>query len=142
MFNFSHSKRFAVAASSNNRFVLPACFACVGRVPLRWSPSILQAGSASARRPDQLPSLGSWSEKRKEWKFQKTRQTWLLQHMFDTEKVTACRPWRPRRSPNAHSPEMALCSMYLPCSTNEVVYFCNTFQEQVSQSASQVIKQR
>lgn len=29
----------------------------------------------------------SWAEKRTEWKFQKTRQTWLLQHMFDSDKV-------------------------------------------------------
>ncbi|KAJ8364131.1 hypothetical protein SKAU_G00129620 [Synaphobranchus kaupii] len=29
----------------------------------------------------------SWSEKREDWKFQKTRQTWLLQHMFDMEKL-------------------------------------------------------
>lgn len=31
--------------------------------------------------------LCSWAEKRTEWKFQKTRQTWLLQHIFDSEKV-------------------------------------------------------
>ncbi|KGL73114.1 Uncharacterized protein C7orf50, partial [Tinamus guttatus] len=29
----------------------------------------------------------SWSEKPEEWKFQKTRQTWLLLHMYDKEKV-------------------------------------------------------
>ncbi|KAH0632015.1 hypothetical protein JD844_020022 [Phrynosoma platyrhinos] len=29
----------------------------------------------------------SWSESPKEWKFQKTRQTWLLLHMYDKEKV-------------------------------------------------------
>ncbi|XP_046887733.1 uncharacterized protein C7orf50 homolog [Hypomesus transpacificus] len=34
-----------------------------------------------------LDYLSCWAENRKEWKFQKTRQTWLLQHMFDTEKV-------------------------------------------------------
>ncbi|XP_048869489.1 uncharacterized protein C7orf50 homolog isoform X2 [Brienomyrus brachyistius] len=34
-----------------------------------------------------LEYLTCWSEKRAEWKFQKTRQTWLLQHMFDTEKI-------------------------------------------------------
>ncbi|XP_023663848.1 protein cholesin isoform X3 [Paramormyrops kingsleyae] len=34
-----------------------------------------------------LEYLTCWSEKRKEWRFQKTRQTWLLQHMFDTEKI-------------------------------------------------------
>ncbi|XP_055780189.1 uncharacterized protein C7orf50 homolog [Salvelinus fontinalis] len=34
-----------------------------------------------------LDYLTCWAEKRKEWKFQKTRQTWLLQHMFDSEKI-------------------------------------------------------
>ncbi|XP_053269114.1 uncharacterized protein C7orf50 homolog isoform X9 [Pleuronectes platessa] len=31
--------------------------------------------------------LTCWAEKRGEWKFQKTRQTWLLQHMFDSDKI-------------------------------------------------------
>lgn len=31
--------------------------------------------------------LCSWAENRTCWKFQKTRQTWLLQHMFNSEKV-------------------------------------------------------
>ncbi|XP_065707109.2 protein cholesin isoform X1 [Patagioenas fasciata] len=34
-----------------------------------------------------LAYLTSWSEKPKEWKFQKTRQTWLLLHMYEKEKV-------------------------------------------------------
>ncbi|XP_065805932.1 uncharacterized protein C7orf50 homolog isoform X2 [Labrus bergylta] len=34
-----------------------------------------------------LDYLTCWAENRTEWKFQKTRQTWLLQHMFDSEKV-------------------------------------------------------
>ncbi|XP_055565252.1 uncharacterized protein C7orf50 homolog isoform X2 [Falco cherrug] len=34
-----------------------------------------------------LAYLTSWSEKPEEWKFQKTRQTWLLLHMYDKEKV-------------------------------------------------------
>ncbi|XP_035262382.1 uncharacterized protein C7orf50 isoform X3 [Anguilla anguilla] len=34
-----------------------------------------------------LDYLTCWSEKREDWRFQKTRQTWLLQHMFDREKV-------------------------------------------------------
>lgn len=29
----------------------------------------------------------SWSKNPEEWKFQKTRQTWLLLHMYDKEKV-------------------------------------------------------
>uniref|UniRef100_A0A8D0L1M4 Cholesin n=1 Tax=Sphenodon punctatus TaxID=8508 RepID=A0A8D0L1M4_SPHPU len=34
-----------------------------------------------------LEYLTSWSEKPKKWKFQKTRQTWLLLHMYDKDKV-------------------------------------------------------
>ncbi|XP_048817460.1 uncharacterized protein C7orf50 homolog isoform X2 [Lagopus muta] len=33
-----------------------------------------------------LAYLTSWSENPKEWKFQKTRQTWLLSHMYEKEK--------------------------------------------------------
>lgn len=35
-----------------------------------------------------LDYLTCWSKNRPEWKFQKTRQTWLLQHMFDSEKIS------------------------------------------------------
>ncbi|KAL4624381.1 hypothetical protein GN956_G17866 [Arapaima gigas] len=35
-----------------------------------------------------LQYLTSWSKKSAGWKFQKTRQTWLLQNMFDLEKVS------------------------------------------------------
>ncbi|XP_043820117.1 uncharacterized protein C7orf50 homolog isoform X1 [Dromiciops gliroides] len=34
-----------------------------------------------------LDYLISWANKREEWKFQKTRQTWLLHHMYDSDKV-------------------------------------------------------
>ncbi|XP_030068213.1 protein cholesin [Microcaecilia unicolor] len=34
-----------------------------------------------------LQYLLSWSENPKQWKFQKTRQTWLLLHMYDKDKV-------------------------------------------------------
>ncbi|KAI4807873.1 hypothetical protein KUCAC02_027648 [Chaenocephalus aceratus] len=34
-----------------------------------------------------LVYLTCWSENRAEWKFQKIRQTWLLQHMFNSEQV-------------------------------------------------------
>ncbi|KAM3592581.1 uncharacterized protein V6R79_021611 [Siganus canaliculatus] len=34
-----------------------------------------------------LDYLACWAENRAEWKFQKTRQCWLLQHMFDHEKI-------------------------------------------------------
>ncbi|XP_078009044.1 protein cholesin isoform X7 [Phascolarctos cinereus] len=33
-----------------------------------------------------LDYLISWANKREEWKFQKTRQTWLLLHMYDSNK--------------------------------------------------------
>ncbi|XP_049644664.1 uncharacterized protein C7orf50 homolog [Suncus etruscus] len=34
-----------------------------------------------------LEYLCSWAQKREEWRFQKTRQTWLLLHMYDQDKV-------------------------------------------------------
>uniref|UniRef100_A0A8C0VMN8 WKF domain-containing protein n=2 Tax=Cyanistes caeruleus TaxID=156563 RepID=A0A8C0VMN8_CYACU len=34
-----------------------------------------------------LAYLTSWSKNPEKWKFQKTRQTWLLLHMYDKEKV-------------------------------------------------------
>lgn len=34
-----------------------------------------------------LDYLTCWEKNREEWKFQKTRQTWLLQHMYDSEKI-------------------------------------------------------
>lgn len=37
--------------------------------------------------PTTCTCVCSWAENRAEWKFQKTRQTWLLQHMFNSEKV-------------------------------------------------------
>ncbi|KAL7874839.1 hypothetical protein SRHO_G00058090 [Serrasalmus rhombeus] len=42
----------------------------------------------SVAQKQALEYLTCWSEKREEWKFQKTRQVWLLQHMFDSEKVS------------------------------------------------------
>lgn len=42
----------------------------------------------------------SWSKNPKEWKFQKARQTWLLLHMYDKDKV------RPKfLHPQSHRPE-------------------------------------
>lgn len=35
-----------------------------------------------------LEYLACWSKKREEWKFNKSRQTWLLQHMYDSVKVS------------------------------------------------------
>lgn len=33
--------------------------------------------------------LSSWAQKRQSWRFQKTRQTWLLLHMYDCDQVCA-----------------------------------------------------
>ncbi|XP_026170956.1 protein cholesin isoform X2 [Mastacembelus armatus] len=48
-----------------------------------------QTTETSGPTPTQqaLDYLTCWAENRSEWKFQKTRQTWLLQHMFDLEKI-------------------------------------------------------
>lgn len=35
-----------------------------------------------------LQYLTSWAQKAQNWKFQKTRQTWLLLHMYDTQKIS------------------------------------------------------
>nr|XP_024649084.1 uncharacterized protein C7orf50 homolog isoform X2 [Macaca nemestrina] len=34
-----------------------------------------------------LDYLCTWAQKHKNWRFQKTRQTWLLLHMYDRDKV-------------------------------------------------------
>ncbi|XP_030019414.1 protein cholesin [Sphaeramia orbicularis] len=43
--------------------------------------------SGPAAPQQALDYLTCWAENRTEWKFQKTRQTWLLQHMFDSDKI-------------------------------------------------------
>ncbi|XP_072337091.1 protein cholesin isoform X2 [Scyliorhinus torazame] len=35
-----------------------------------------------------LKYLMRWSKKHKDWRFQKTRQTWLLKHMYDCDKMS------------------------------------------------------
>ncbi|XP_075851347.1 protein cholesin isoform X2 [Microcebus murinus] len=42
-----------------------------------------------------LDYLCGWAQKHKDWRFQKTRQTWLLLHMYDSDKV-----------PNEHFPSL------------------------------------
>ncbi|KAF3813825.1 hypothetical protein GH733_017857 [Mirounga leonina] len=34
-----------------------------------------------------LDYLRGWAEKHENWRFQKTRQTWLLMHMYDSDQV-------------------------------------------------------
>ncbi|XP_027778592.2 protein cholesin isoform X2 [Marmota flaviventris] len=54
-----------------------------------------EAGAAAAQPPPArrsgaelaLDYLRGWAQKHKNWKFQKTRQTWLLLHMYDSDKV-------------------------------------------------------
>ncbi|KAF7649078.1 hypothetical protein LDENG_00147560 [Lucifuga dentata] len=47
-----------------------------------------RSAPAGPTAPQQaLDYLTCWAENRQEWKFQKTRQTWLLQHMFNSEKI-------------------------------------------------------
>ncbi|XP_042363715.1 uncharacterized protein C7orf50 homolog [Plectropomus leopardus] len=56
----------------------------------------LKAEGETVKKPDAsgpiapqqaLDYLTCWAENRTEWKFQKTRQTWLLQHMFDPQQI-------------------------------------------------------
>uniref|UniRef100_H0X6M4 Cholesin n=2 Tax=Otolemur garnettii TaxID=30611 RepID=H0X6M4_OTOGA len=42
-----------------------------------------------------LAYLCGWAQKHKDWRFQKTRQTWLLLHMYNSDKV-----------PNEHFPTL------------------------------------
>ncbi|XP_070218940.1 protein cholesin isoform X2 [Bos mutus] len=46
------------------------------------SPAVKRSGAALA-----LEYLCSWAQKREDWRFQKTRQTWLLLHMYDRDQV-------------------------------------------------------
>ncbi|XP_062945123.1 uncharacterized protein C7orf50 homolog isoform X2 [Cynocephalus volans] len=46
------------------------------------SPPARRSGAELA-----LDYLCGWAQKHKNWRFQKTRQTWLLLHMYDSDKV-------------------------------------------------------
>ncbi|XP_006859947.1 PREDICTED: uncharacterized protein C7orf50 homolog [Chrysochloris asiatica] len=46
------------------------------------APAPAPSGAALA-----LDYLCGWAQKHQDWKFQKTRQTWLLVHMYDNDKV-------------------------------------------------------
>nr|XP_020461882.1 uncharacterized protein C7orf50 homolog [Monopterus albus] len=56
---------------------------------LKTEGETLQKSEASGPTALQqaLDYLTCWAENRSRWKFQKIRQTWLLQHMFDSEKI-------------------------------------------------------
>ncbi|KAF7243080.1 hypothetical protein EYD10_10584 [Varanus komodoensis] len=47
-----------------------------GRTPQNWATGPLTVGPSCC-----------WAKRPEEWKFQKTRQTWLLLHMYDKDKV-------------------------------------------------------
>ncbi|KAL4239612.1 hypothetical protein ACF0H5_000420 [Mactra antiquata] len=47
--------------------------------------NIDRAGTAKA---SSIEYLNTWNEKREEWKFNKTRQVWLLHNMYDQEAVS------------------------------------------------------
>ncbi|KAK1794785.1 hypothetical protein P4O66_009994 [Electrophorus voltai] len=47
-----------------------------------------EQSKTSSAQTQALEYLTCWSEKREQWKFQKTRQVWLLQHMYDSTKVS------------------------------------------------------
>ncbi|XP_047635209.1 uncharacterized protein C7orf50 homolog [Phacochoerus africanus] len=55
-----------------------------------------EAGIPAAQSPPARPSgaelaldyLCGWAQKREDWRFQKTRQTWLLVHMYDRDQVS------------------------------------------------------
>ncbi|XP_032429502.1 protein cholesin [Xiphophorus hellerii] len=48
-------------------------------------PKTAEPGPSASKQA--LDYLTCWAESRSAWKFQKIRQTWLLQHMYDSEKV-------------------------------------------------------
>ncbi|XP_016518766.1 uncharacterized protein C7orf50 isoform X1 [Poecilia formosa] len=51
----------------------------------RADPKPAEPGQSASKLA--LDYLTCWAESRSAWKFQKIRQTWLLQHMYDSEKV-------------------------------------------------------
>ncbi|XP_051927351.1 uncharacterized protein C7orf50 homolog [Hippocampus zosterae] len=48
-------------------------------------PQNKESGPTASRQA--LDYLTCWADNREAWKFQKTRQTWLLQNMFDSEQI-------------------------------------------------------
>ncbi|XP_078273739.1 protein cholesin [Rhinoraja longicauda] len=57
---------------------------------LREASVVVQEGTPQRASACQLALeyLTTWSTNRKEWRFQKTRQIWLLQHMYDRDQVS------------------------------------------------------
>ncbi|XP_064152015.1 uncharacterized protein C7orf50 homolog isoform X2 [Loxodonta africana] len=53
-----------------------------------------------------LDYLCSWAQKHQDWKFQKTRQTWLLVNMYDSDKKQLGDPALESRVPDEHFPTL------------------------------------
>ncbi|XP_024619224.1 uncharacterized protein C7orf50 homolog isoform X1 [Neophocaena asiaeorientalis asiaeorientalis] len=51
-------------------------------ISVAQSPAARRSGAALA-----LDYLCSWAQQHESWRFQKTRQTWLLLHMYDRDQV-------------------------------------------------------
>ncbi|XP_077358363.1 protein cholesin [Festucalex cinctus] len=51
------------------------------------SPKAKEKESGPTSSQQALDYLTCWAHNRAAWKFQKTRQTWLLQNMFDSEQI-------------------------------------------------------
>ncbi|XP_060141051.1 protein cholesin isoform X4 [Globicephala melas] len=51
-------------------------------ISVAQSPAARRSGAALA-----LDYLCSWAQQHENWRFQKTRQTWLLLHMYDRDQV-------------------------------------------------------
>ncbi|KAK7118734.1 hypothetical protein R3I94_022285 [Phoxinus phoxinus] len=47
-----------------------------------------ETGKTNVAEKQALEYLECWTQKREAWKFNKSRQTWLLQHMYDSVKVS------------------------------------------------------
>jgi hypothetical protein len=48
-----------------------------------------QSPRGSPLYPEVSVLVPRWAQKQESWRFQKTRQTWLLLHMYDEDKVCA-----------------------------------------------------
>ena len=63
---------------------------CVSRKPI-FSLTQADEEEPSVAKAEALKNLQTWSTDRKNWKFSKLRQVWLLKHMYDPEMVRSNR---------------------------------------------------
>ncbi|XP_073647915.1 protein cholesin isoform X5 [Tursiops truncatus] len=59
-------------------------------ISVAQSPAARRSGAALA-----LDYLCSWAQQHENWRFQKTRQTWLLLHMYDRDQRPHSQLWSP-----------------------------------------------